>query len=401
MGRRKGYRVPPEAQIPCPICGLRVNGKSGGIGHVKSEHNIKVENWDEFVAGLEIEENHGANPENQPVKILPNAPSDLKQMQEENQRLRLQRERMLLTGVPSSAVPPRESTITEKVGLGPITEENATLKQKEYLFPPQPNPQETLKQGLEIQKLIQDVAGGKGNGLLDGAKAVLGLLATFGIGGEDIKRGVQNFLNPQKYQTGSMQVEGLVLPAECSEATFNKVLEYKSKVESAKLEADSKDRMTSAMTSTISLLSPLILEKFGDGGSGGGNGSPNRQPREAEPVFVTCTIESCKHKFEVGSDMTIGDNFSCPRCGEEYEYYLPEAAAKKERVQKAPLVQDDGLPTSIECECSQLLQVPADAVAGQWLSCPICGKESPVMSSKPIPPGPALEPQIESGERRE
>jgi hypothetical protein len=221
--------------------------------------------------------------------------------------------------------------------------------------------------------------------VLDALKVALGLnqqsLATLAqeLGYNNVKE-LFEATQGQRYSTGAMQVEGLVLPAECSESTFNRILDYKQAVDAAKVEADGRKVMGDSLQRLIDTLAPLVGEKLGHVVGRELKGGIARKPEgEPEPETIPCPNPDCDAYFDV-SEAVPGERIACPKCGEEVEF-LAEKPSRSKRRRVKPLEPE---LSEILCECGQTLAVPSDKGPGSEIRCPVCDRVHRLVSDVPI-----------------
>ena len=425
MSKTRGAKCISQ-HIPCPVVDCQSSTKEfanqGSLkGHLRFYHGLKLTEGEELIPYDEETnpvEAETQNPETgKSTPLIPSGPVSPgnKGLRAEVERLALLKKKQELLGVP---LQPGVPDASETAGLGAMTEATReALQGKAFgISGQQLGPQAQLREGLEIQKLIQEVAGNnKGGGILSELKDLAALL---GISGGDVKNFLFNRGKPVASTDGNgLKLGGVNLSvAEVSDSTLQRLIDRDSQIESAKIEAGGKQAMADSLGSVFKTIGKAVADGLLEGeGNGAGADDvtqkpPERKSEPSEPMDVACPGCGEITVLDVRG-ANLGDTFTleCSSCGHtERDFQLVEPETKKKgakpRVQMAVPAEPSGLPDIIVCECSQQLCVPSDAVAGQWLPCPVCGRENVVGSDKPVLPGQPPGEQkrdIAGGERRE
>lgn len=412
-----GFHYDKAHSISCPLCGETVKSKGGLIGHAKHRHGLivgSVEELEAVAAGNLQPANEGNNLSREPeVKIGTPSPSN-KSLREQVERQKLEAE-LRRYGIPPGATP---EDIAQKLGLGEMTEGiRDKLQGRAFnLGGDQLTPLQQMAQEAEALDKLRGINPGKQGGADGFLGGILGLATALGFTKEDIRGVVSRIVNPQRVDTSGVDLEGFKLPSDVSDATFQKVLDYKSNVEAAKLEKEGRDSMAKSWDNLFKALTPLILEKVGGiGGIPNGGAAP-----------ISGKLKRTRVVFLDGQPLTPGEALSleCPQChktttiedttellqgkpipcqNEKCDHVWQIVEAEKPSLQKMPRqvkVKPPEAETIACVSCGGLVDI-SSVPTGETVVCAHCGEEIQVRSpGTPLPPLPVEKKGPETLEER-
>jgi len=376
---KKGYRF--KGDYPCPYCSHVSPSPQGKSGHIWYAHR---EVWDRW-RNESISE--GVEPAEYNIPVSPAEPTPTPSVAElrlknlENQILEAEAKGRRLRKELGDTTQKRYPDISEESGLGSFDPNlKARLQSKVFDNPP-PEPKDPWyshllsPEGLPlIISALKGVLGLPPSGVQQGqGDGILSMITTLQALGIDVKGLVARLMSPGVVSDGSIKIGGIVIPAgvPLTEGVFEKLLDVQSKNE-----------MADTLKSTMGQVAELIKQS----GSGGGI---SRQRGEGVTRRQMIECPQCGVATLVPTDLPAGEEFPCsnPDCEGRFVCEADEPESKP-IIQKTKVRKEPDMPTALQCECGQLVAIPEGTPIGTWLPCPVCGKETPVMSDK-IPVMPA------------
>lgn len=359
--------------ISCPYCDKNdIRSEPGLRGHVMFAHPA------EYMAskqGQVAGDPEGFEPT--PGVKAPPSPSN-KSLRERLEKVKLEGE-LARYGIK----PPQQAPdASEAAGLGPMTLGiQDELQSRAFGLAPQPNPQEALKQGLEVQKLIQEITGGNktGDGFLE---KLMGIVTFLGFGKDEVKEMLGRFLQPAPVSKDSFKIGNVSLPAGTvmSPELWKSIIAYQE-TENEIMYKKGKDAM---LGDGLARLGAIISEGNFLGSFGRGNGSvssrPKRESRSELDSLGELECSQCHAQVTIPAGIKVGEKFACSTdtCDASFTAIDDSKGKSKPDVPRFEVKED--LPVALNCRsCGQLLDISGYMI-GSEIECAACGERTRIIS---------------------